>query len=1420
MKMDSGGFSLFFLSFRACRCFLVALLCLSLSLQPAYGARPSGAYEDIQDQMFDLQRSVRALNENPAAYFVGGANSFAISVVGGQVTQHILTSVASVATCQVAAPICLVAAGALHLLTVCDSIERLTALYTGHKPVLVKYNPMVYVQSMIMSRFDASQLLKDPKDILWNQSLEQGQRDFGVVATVTNGLVSGWNLWKIGKNLAMSLRTAAATPAAAAPSNAPEYANPSMALSSGKSIVDVYSPLMYDPLNVYVPQTIGAVNVHHNGREFYVVDAKGVQSSIKTIDLSQELRGASSEILQKLQNIGYLSLRQIGSEYGLNFDLRLRGGGPKENPEKQKDFSANIFGAEDWERFFGPIGEEPLLPDSLEHILMAPCPIWPGRHVYETHTLTLIPSIIGGVPLTSDHFLKLIQDLKGGGHKPSIAVSHLLAPAQTYWILMPHNALPGTRFPVMTLPPQPRAKSDPPNMNCCERKRYNEANKGKLMKATLAWIEKGKQLKAVLDSQWDKQNTILSQYPGYERPLAIEALIASATHYVKTGSWLVPSALTGYLVAASESRYVQKEGWPEPYLSIVSDSYQQQPGGIPSVVILPQTKTLTFESYVPYANKPMPEVAAVKRLQKGTHRANKPKHIDPSPLPIPPQATIKKQNVEVNSLIDAFVKTLVKPLFQKHSVQTAESGQNVLIDPSKSASQAKSDIGPRYIPNFALHDVGDVGNCFYEAVVDQLHILEHDFIQETPQGTEHHTRLRGMVEGVNFSDRRWADDRIFDKFVQQFPDTILAVIDTRNPEAGFTGYYQSSGFWRQVVTNTGGDDSLVLPTDRSIIRIAATGNHFLSVRNHPALTRGIIRNSYASSGVTVEQSNSDSDDTDTDDPDRDGSQSGNESADGILYESGSEGADRLLADEQHHLSAEDIERATQNRNQNLPVWHNWCDGSSPVYTVGAMEFYRGGKDYFAALARDIESLGTRDGSRLTIMGWHLSPDIELANGYSLLSLLRRAHRKAIDIRILIWRNPGEKGGKTAPKEAAKKLKSVGLRKKENYIRLKGDHFWLSHHQKHVTLYNANSQSLVAYFGGIDLAVGRYDDERKVVFRRHLENDPNEFNSHLYNGYSTEDLPLRNWEKGYPRMPWQDVQCKIDGRGAYKVVEIFDHFWASGKGRLRHSLVPPTRSLSPIAYIQFYDCMYQKKKTIQRAMRHHIAAAQRFIYIEQQYFQGLMPGSEAKHIRNLIPYDIVKKINACRRANRDFHVYIVIPLIPDPGNGGIDSTNIKGILYVAHQTREAMKKFIGSNWKKYLSFHYLTQGPDPIYVHSKLMIIDDEVVWLGSANMNDRSLNRLDKDSKCDTELCASIVGAHSSLPFTLRQQLWKEHTGQWVQQFNVPESQECVQIMQGNLGRLRLYPEPIGSKCVVKYFGQEVDLAGDKCSYLRSKAIN
>jgi hypothetical protein len=146
----------------------------------------------------------------------------------------------------------------------------------------------------------------------------------------------------------------------------------------------------------------------------------------------------------------------------------------------------------------------------------------------------------------------------------------------------------------------------------------------------------------------------------------------------------------------------------------------------------------------------------------------------------------------------------------------------------ESLKAAKGKIGSREIPGWELYDVDDKGNCFYDAVAHQMQLISHSFLEAVPYGTLPRDSLRLLIQGKDFEDEQWAEDGHFDVFVKKI-DVILAIIDTRRPEDGYVYYYLGED--KEVITRVS-DSDISLP-NKSIIRLAATGNHFLSVVSEP-----------------------------------------------------------------------------------------------------------------------------------------------------------------------------------------------------------------------------------------------------------------------------------------------------------------------------------------------------------------------------------------------------------------------------------------------------------------------------------------------------------------------------------------------------------------------------------------------------------
>ncbi|XP_028799098.1 phospholipase D alpha 1-like [Neltuma alba] len=246
------------------------------------------------------------------------------------------------------------------------------------------------------------------------------------------------------------------------------------------------------------------------------------------------------------------------------------------------------------------------------------------------------------------------------------------------------------------------------------------------------------------------------------------------------------------------------------------------------------------------------------------------------------------------------------------------------------------------------------------------------------------------------------------------------------------------------------------------------------------------------------------------------------------------------------------------------------------------------------------------------------------------------------------------------------------------------------------------------------------------------------------------------------------------------------------------------------------------RSIQDAYINAIRRAKNFIYIENQYFLGSSYGWKSTDLKlgdigalHLIPKELSLKIVSKIKARQRFAVYIVIPMWPE---GDPESASVQAILDWQRRTMEMMYTDIAEAIEQveskadptdYLNFFCLgnrevekpgeyvpPEKPTPdsnydraqkarrfmIYVHSKMMIVDDEYIIVGSANINQRSM-----DGGRDTEIAIGAFQPHhlteeESLPkgqiHGFRRALWLEHLGDIdAEMLDYPENEDCVKLV-------------------------------------------
>lgn len=281
-----------------------------------------------------------------------------------------------------------------------------------------------------------------------------------------------------------------------------------------------------------------------------------------------------------------------------------------------------------------------------------------------------------------------------------------------------------------------------------------------------------------------------------------------------------------------------------------------------------------------------------------------------------------------------------------------------------------------------------------------------------------------------------------------------------------------------------------------------------------------------------------------------------------------------------------------------------------------------------------------------------------------------------------------------------------------------------------------------------------------------------------------DKPFADFIDRYstPRMPWHDIASAVHGKAARDVARHFIQRWNFTK-----IMKPKYRSLSypfllPKSQMTAHELRYQvpgavnakvqllrsaadwsagikyHEESIHAAYVHVIENSKHYIYIENQFFISC---ADDKVVFNKVGDAIAQRILKAHRESRRYRVYVVIPLLPgfegDISTGGGNA--LQAIMHFNYRTMcrgensilGQLKAELGNQWINYISFcglrtHAELEGnlvTELIYVHSKLLIADDNTVIIGSANINDRSmLGKRDSEMAVivqDTETVPSVM---------------------------------------------------------------------------------
>lgn len=115
------------------------------------------------------------------------------------------------------------------------------------------------------------------------------------------------------------------------------------------------------------------------------------------------------------------------------------------------------FSSRDWKRYckkdVDTEGEVSSFPRDFYDKFNEPCPVFPGKLLGQTHTITWIPKSIGSEPLTLNSFGKVLKEhfpdnIKYNGYnfiyEPITEKHGETGPLKSYWALMTRNVIPGS----------------------------------------------------------------------------------------------------------------------------------------------------------------------------------------------------------------------------------------------------------------------------------------------------------------------------------------------------------------------------------------------------------------------------------------------------------------------------------------------------------------------------------------------------------------------------------------------------------------------------------------------------------------------------------------------------------------------------------------------------------------------------------------------------------------------------------------------------------------------------------------------------------------------------------------------------------------------------------------------------------------
>jgi phosphatidylserine/phosphatidylglycerophosphate/cardiolipin synthase-like enzyme len=411
-----------------------------------------------------------------------------------------------------------------------------------------------------------------------------------------------------------------------------------------------------------------------------------------------------------------------------------------------------------------------------------------------------------------------------------------------------------------------------------------------------------------------------------------------------------------------------------------------------------------------------------------------------------------------------------------------------------------------------------------------------------------------------------------------------------------------------------------------------------------------------------------------------------------------------------------------------------------------------GRSYFARLCAELQA--TRAGDQVYFLDFRGDLEERLDGpGSEIGEVLGEAARREVMVYGLLWRSQPKalQQSEKANAEFVRQIDEDGGQVLLDARTRRGG----SHHQKLVVVRHPGSPALdIAFVGGIDLGYSRNDDS----------------------GHAGDPQAMSFPGAYGPRPPWHDIQAEVCGPAVHDLEHTFRERWY---GSSVLDLPSPVRQLYDRAYhmgamtsrplpepaaadetrrgtqavqvlrtyparVRRYPFAPHGERSIARAYLKAFARARCLVYLEDQY---------------LWSRPVAGIIASALRDQPGLRVIAVVPRFPDK-DGRI--TRVPPLL----GQHEVMRACAAAGGDRFAVYDLENHQGTPVYVHAKVVIVDDVWAMVGSDNLNRRSWSH-------DSELSIAVLDAQRdtreprdpaglgdgarAFARDLRLRLWREH---------------------------------------------------------------